>query len=302
MTAHDASAAPAQNIYKAALWMLGWVAALCIMAVSGRELSAEITAFQTLFFRSAIGITMVMIVWVFIGRPSLVSLRMGLHLTRSVLHYFAQWLWFLAIGLLPLAQVISIEFTVPVWTALMAAMFLGEKLTPLRVFAIVLGFLGVLVIVRPGLETFNLATLAIVAAAIGFAVVLTITKTLAGSESAFTLIFYMHLTQFLMGVVPMAFLWITPSWELVPWAAAVGIAGFASHYCLTRAMAEADATVVVPLDFMRLPVMMAVGYVAYQESIDLLVFVGASMILAGNLTNVRTEGRKSRRLKGAPGP
>lgn len=293
MSVSDATAPPRRHdIYKAAMWMLAWVAALSIMAVSGRELSSEITTFQIMFFRSAISVALVLAVWAALGRPSLATQRLPLHTARNLIHYAAQFLWFLAIGLIPLAQVISIEFTVPAWTALMAAMFLGERLTGTRIVAIVLGFLGVLVIVRPGIESVNLATLGIVAAAIGFAVVLTMTKTLSGTDSAFTLIFYMHVTQLLIGAAPMPFVWITPSWELVPWAVAVGVAGFASHYCLTRAMAEADATVVVPLDFLRLPVMMVVGYLLYQEAVDLAVFVGASMILAGNLSNVRAERRK----------
>ena len=293
MTASDATAPRAHDIYKAALWMAAWVTALSIMAVAGRELSAEITTFQIMFFRSSISVALLLIVWFSLGRPSLATQRLPLHTARNVIHYAAQFLWFLAIGLIPLAQVISIEFTVPVWTALMAAIFLGERLTGVRILAIMLGFLGVLVIVRPGIESVNLATLAIVAAAIGFGIVLTMTKTLSGTDSAFTLIFYMHVTQFVIGATPMPFVWITPSWDMLPWAIAVGVAGFGSHYCLTRAMAEADATVVVPLDFLRLPVMMTVGYLLYQESIDLAVFVGASMILAGNLTNVRAERRKA---------
>ncbi len=293
MTASDVTAPRTHDIYKAALWMAAWVTALSVMAVAGRELSAEITTFQIMFFRSSISVALLLMVWFSLGRPSLATQRLPLHTARNVIHYAAQFLWFLAIGLIPLAQVISIEFTVPVWTALMAALFLGERLTGVRILAIALGFLGVLVIVRPGIESVNLATLAIVVAAIGFGIVLTMTKTLSGTDSAFTLIFYMHITQFVIGALPMPLVWVTPSWEMAPWAVAVGVAGFGSHYCLTRAMAEADATVVVPLDFLRLPVMMTVGYLLYQESIDLAVFVGASMILAGNLTNVRAERRKT---------
>ena len=291
MTARDSTDSPRQSIYMAALWMAGWIVALCIMAVSGRELSAEVTPFQVLFFRSTIGLALVAGVWLALGRPSLATSRPHLHIMRSTLHYGAQWLWFYAIAALPLALVISIEFTVPVWTALMAAAFLGERLTPGRVLAVTLGFIGVLVIVRPGVEAVNVAMLAILLAAVGFGVILTMTKTMSATEDAFTLIFYMHLVQLSIGIVPMLFLWVTPSWELVPWAIAVGVAGSASHYCLTRAMAEADATVVVPLDFLRLPAMVIAGYLLYQESIDLLVFAGASLILAGNLVNVRAEAR-----------
>ena len=291
MTAAEETLRPRQSILKAALWMMAWVAALSVMAVAGRELSAEVSTFQIMFFRSVISLSLVLIIWLAIGRPSLGTNRLGVHLTRNALHFGAQYCWFLAIGLLPLAQVISIEFTVPVWTAIMATLFLGERMTWARVLAIVMGFAGVLIIVRPGLESVNLATAAILAAAIGFGGVLTMTKTLSGTDSAFTIIFHMHLTQFLIGLGPIMFVWVTPSAALLPWVFAVGIAGFASHYCLTRAMAVADATVVVPLDFLRLPVMAVVGYLLYQESMDLFLFAGASMILAGNLINVHREAR-----------
>lgn len=291
MTAADQTVQPEQSIFKAAAWMLAWVVALSVMAVAGRELSAEVTTFQIMFFRSSISLSLVLIVWVAIGRPSLRTNRFGMNLGRNVLHFGAQYCWFLAIGLLPLAQVISIEFTVPVWTAIMAWLFLGERMTWVRVAAVVLGFAGVLVIVRPGFETVNLATAAVLAAAIGFGGVLTMTKTLSGTDRAFTIIFHMHLVQFLIGLGPILFVWVTPSAPLVPWAIAVGVAGFASHYCLTRAMAVADATVVVPLDFLRLPGMVAIGYLLYNESVDLFLFAGASMILAGNLMNVHREAR-----------
>ncbi|MGI9416044.1 MAG: DMT family transporter [Hyphomicrobiales bacterium] len=291
MTAAGDTVQPRQSILKAAWWMLAWVAALSVMGVAGRELSAEVTTFQIMFFRSVISLSLVLIVWIAIGRPSLATKRLGMHTARNVLHFGAQYCWFLAIGLLPLAQVISIEFTVPVWTAIMAWLFLGERLTWLRVLAVMIGFAGVLVIVRPGFETVNLATAAVLAAAIGFGAVLTMTKTLSGTDRAFTIIFHMHLVQFLIGLGPILFVWVTPSAPLVPWAIAVGVAGFASHYCLSRAMAVADATVVVPLDFLRLPVMVVVGYLLYRESFDLFLFAGASMILAGNLMNVRQESR-----------
>jgi len=284
-------AAPPQSIYRAALWMGGWLTALTVMAIAGRELSAEVSTFQIMFFRSAISLALTVCLWAALGRPSLRTRRLGAHMSRNVVHFGAQYLWFLSITLLPLAQVISIEFTAPAWTALFAAMFLGERLTSSRLTAIALGFIGILVILRPGLESFNSASLIILTAAIGFGIVLAMTKTLSGTEAPIVVLFYMHSLQLVIGAGPALADWVTPSPGLMPWAVIVGIAGFASHYCLTRAMAYADATVVTPLDFLRLPIMIAVGYFLYQESLDLFVFFGASLILAGNLVNVRQESR-----------
>ncbi len=292
MTASSRASPPAQNIYGAALWMAGWLCALTIMAIAGRELSRELSAFQTMFHRSAICVVLTLALWQFSGRPSLATRRLGVHSVRNFVHYGAQFCWFVALGLLPLAEVISIEFTAPAWTALFAAMFLAEKLTPTRVLAIALGFIGVLVIVRPGFAELNYATLIILAAAIGFGVVLAMTKTLSGTEHPVTILFYMHTLQLVLGAGPAVHHWATPSAAIAPWTIVVGVAGFVSHYCLSRAMALADATVVTPLDFLRLPIMFVVGYLLYQEALDLFIFAGASLILAGNFVNVRSESRR----------
>ncbi len=291
MSAPDVVSAPRQDIRGAALWMGGWLCALTVMALGGRELSQEISTFQIMIFRSGMAMLLTMIVWVSIGRPSLKTKRLGAHVTRNVVHYGAQFCWFVAIALLPLAEVISVEFTAPAWTTLFAVMFLGERMTGSRIAAVVLGILGILVILRPGFETFNSGTLIILAAAIGFGVVLALTKTLSGTEHAIVVLFYMHSIQLVIGIGPALWNWVTPSLPLMPWALLVGLAGFASHYCLTRAMALADASVVTPLDFLRLPIMIVVGYFMYQESLDVFVFFGASLILAGNLANVRQESR-----------
>jgi drug/metabolite transporter (DMT)-like permease len=271
--------------------MAGWLCALTIMALAGRELSTELSTFQIMLFRSSIALALTLAFWFSLGRPSLATRRLGAHFTRNLVHYGAQFCWFLAISILPLAQVISVEFTAPAWTALFAAMFLGERLTPTRILAIVLGFIGVVVILRPGLEALNYAMFIVLAAAIGFGVVMALTKTLSGSEAPIVVLFYMHSLQLAISTGPAIWYWEAPSAAIAPWTLVVGVAGFFSHYCLTRAMALADATVVTPLDFLRLPIMIIAGYLLYAESIDLFVFVGASLILSGNLINVRQESR-----------
>ena len=293
-------AAPAQtSIYRAALWMMGWLAAISVMTVSGRELSAELNTFQIMFVRSVVSLALTIAMWQLVGRPSLRTRRLPLHLFRNVVHFGAQAFWFLGIALLPIAQVISIEFTAPMWTALLAAMFLGERLTRWRVLAIALGFGGILLIVRPGLGSVDPATLVVLAAAIGFGVTLTITKDLSRTDSALTIIFIMHLTQLPLGLIPSLADWTTPSPALWPWVLAVGIGGFFSHYCVARALAGADATVVTPLDFLRLPLMALVGWWLYQEGVDAFLAAGAALIVLGNFMHLRNE-RASERLAAPP--
>jgi drug/metabolite transporter (DMT)-like permease len=293
MTAPDSAAAPRQNLWRAAAWMAGWLLALATMAIAGRELSHEVSTFQTMFFRSVISLALTAVLWMSLGRPRLTTHRFWAHASRNVVHYGAQFCWFVAIALLPLAQVISIEFTAPAWTALFAAMFLRERLTVTRVLAIVLGIVGVIVILRPGLEAISIGTLIALVAAIGFGVVLSLTKTLSRTEPTLTILFHMHVMQLVIGTGPAMWYWVPPTAAVVPWAVAVGVAGFASHYCLSKAMTHADATVVTPLDFLRLPIMIVVGYLLYQESLDMFVFFGASLILTGNFINMHKESRKA---------
>jgi drug/metabolite transporter (DMT)-like permease len=192
--------------------------------------------------------------------------------------------------LLPLATVFSLEFTTPAWTLLLAIPVLGERMTASRIGAVALGLLGVLVIVRPGLATFQPAALLVLAAAVCFAVTLILTKKLTRTDSTFAIIFWMNLIQTPLALVPSDPLFaLKLSGAQVPAALAVGVSGLASHYCLTNAFRAGDASVVVPLDFMRIPLIAVVGWWLYGERLDLLVFVGAGLIITGILWNLRSE-------------
>jgi drug/metabolite transporter (DMT)-like permease len=192
--------------------------------------------------------------------------------------------------LLPLATVFSLEFTAPAWTALLAVPVLGERITTSRVGAVVLGLIGVLVILRPGLEAFRPAALLVLTAAFGFAVTLVATKKLTSTDATFGIIFWMSLIQ-----LPLAFLCSDPlfpdklSLTQLPAVAAVGVAGLASHYCLTNAFRSGDASVVVPIDFMRIPLIAVVGWWLYGEALDVFVLLGAGLIITGILWNLRSE-------------
>jgi drug/metabolite transporter (DMT)-like permease len=216
--------------------------------------------------------------------------RLGLHLVRNTIHFGAQFLWAMSITLLPLATVFALEFTMPAYTALLAAVFLGERMTPSRVGVVVFGFLGVLVILRPGLETFRPAALMVLTAAFGYAVALTQTKALTATETTFAIILWMNVVQLplaMLGSDPRSYLALTAA-DLLP-VCAVALSGLASHFCLAQAFRSGDATLVVPLDFMRIPLIALVGWWLYGEALDAYVFLGAALIIAGVLWNLRNE-------------
>ena len=169
-------------------------------------------------------------------RPLVRSRRPALTLFRNTIHLGAQYLWAMSVLLLPLATVFALEFSAPAWALLLAVPVLGERLTASRVGAVVLGLIGVLVILRPGLETFRPETLLVLAAAVGFAVTMITTKKLTMTDSTFAIIFWMNMIQLPLTLVPSDPLFVMKlSLAQLPAFAAVGVAGLASHYCLANA-------------------------------------------------------------------
>ena len=228
---------------------------------------------------------------------------MRLHLARNTTHFLGQYCWSLAVTLLPFATVFSLEFTMPAWVAVLAALFLHERMTKSRLGTIVLGFLGVLVIVRPGLASFQPQALLVLFAAFTYAISLIITKNSTNRVSTIAIIFWMNVIQ-----LPLAFSWPAvvaatggPSLfvfrlgtDLILPTLVLSIVGLTSHYCLTQAFRSGDATVVVPLDFLRIPLIALVGWMFYGEALDGFVFAGAGLIICGVLWNLLAESRRSR--------
>lgn len=291
--------------------MTGALLSFSAMAVSIRALAGTLSVMEILATRAGLGLVVMASLAAFRAdlRSTIFSQHMPLHLFRNTIHLGAQYLWAMSLLLLPLATVFALEFTTPAWTLLLAVPILGERLTPSRIGAVVLGLLGVLVILRPGVATFHPAALLVLLAAFGFATALIATKKLTRTDSTFAIIFWMNLVQ-----LPLALIGSDPLFagKLVlgqlPAVAAVGVSGLTSHYCLTNAFRSGDASVVVPLDFMRIPLIAVVGWWLYGEPLDLFVFVGAGLIISGILWNLRSEavrtmGMRLAAVKAvAPGP
>ncbi len=276
------------SIAGAALWMLGALACFAAMAIGGRELSAELGTFQILFLRSVVGVAALVVVLAGSGGLARVrTRRAGLHALRNLAHFGGQYGWFLGIALIPLAQVFAIEFTVPIWTLLLAMLFLGERASLSRVGAVTLGIAGVLLILRPGGEPISLGALAVLGGAFGYALAYVLTKRLVATEAPITIVFYMTVMQLPLGLAPALLDWHWPSVAMWPWIVVVGLTALGAHYCISRAMVLADAMVVVPMDFLRLPLIAVVGAIFYAEPLDPWVFAGAALMVAGNLLNLR---------------
>lgn len=279
------------HLLRAAGWMAVALGSFALLAVSARELLDTMSAFQILFLRSAIGLGIVVGYGLLAGEPFHRSARLPLHALRNVVHYAAQVCWVTAIGLLPLAVVFALEFTTPVWAALLAALVLGERLDRGRITAIAMGFVGILVILRPGYLPLDPAIVVPLLAALGFSVQLTATKALTRTDTTLTIMFYMMLCQLVLGLLPAGWTWRAIAPADLPWIAGVGVTGLTAHIGLTRAFQNADLTLVLPMDFLRLPLIAAVGALAYAEPLDPLVFIGAGLIVLGNYQSLRRQQR-----------
>jgi drug/metabolite transporter (DMT)-like permease len=220
--------------------------------------------------------------------------RLPLHILRNGIHFGAQYLWAFGLVLLPLATVFALEFTMPAWTILLAPFFLGERMTRSRVGAVILGLIGVLVILRPGVESFKPAALIVLIAALGYGAQNIATKKLTLTESTFAIVFWMNVIQLVLALAfagPFFVGKLTP--DLIPAIAGIGAAGLFAHFCLSNAFRAGDASVVVPLDFLRIPLIAVIGWWLYDESLDVFVFAGAGLIISGILWNLRSEMRRA---------
>jgi drug/metabolite transporter (DMT)-like permease len=209
------------------------------------------------------------------------------HIGRNLVHYGAQLGWFFALTLIPIGQVVAIEFTMPIWTAILAASFLGERMTVWKITAIVLGIVGVIVIVRPATGAINPGQLIALAAAVGFGISIAMMKSLTRTESTVAIIFWMIVIQGSAGFFPALYVWQWPSAYAWGWMVVIAFCGTFSHYCMARAMLHADATVVLPMDFLRVPLTATAGWLLYSERLDMFTVLGAMLILTGNLLNLK---------------
>jgi drug/metabolite transporter (DMT)-like permease len=271
---------------KTVIWMMGAIASFSLMAIAARELDGHIDKFELLAIRSIVGVVLLVIIMNVIKRPTLMySQRTKIHFWRNLVHFIGQFLWLVAIGLLPLAEVFAIEFTMPLWVLIIAAVFLGERITKRKSVAVALGLLGVAIIVKPGQQLFSQGAIIMLIAAFCFAITHIVNKSLLRTEHPLTIVFYMTLIQLPLGALLAGADWTMPAPWMWPWVMAIALTGLSAHYCVSKAMQMTEVSVVISLDFLRLPLIATMGMMLYGESFDVAVLFGGALILAANLIN-----------------
>ncbi len=273
----------------AALWMLGAVASFTLMAVAGRSAAAAHDTFEIMLYRSISGLVMLLAFCAATGRLGQIGRqRLGLMALRNAFHFGGQNCWFYAITVLPLAQVFALEFTTPIWVLLIAPFALGEAITRRGALVAVLGFAGIVVVTRPWSGTADPALVIAALAAVGFAVSAITTRALTRTETVISILFWLHVMQGVMALVAAGI-----DGQIAPPAPdqaipllAVGLLGLTAHACLTTALSLAPAQRVMPVDFLRLPLVIVLGWVVYHEPADLWVILGGGLILFSNWLNL----------------
>jgi drug/metabolite transporter (DMT)-like permease len=287
--------APPSRPWLALAWMTGALVSFVTMAIAGREIQTEMNTFELMLYRSVIGWLIVSFV---VSRSArgfahVRTRHPGLHLLRNTVHFLGQNAWFYAVMLIPLGQLVALEMTNPLWVAVLAPLFLGEPLTRARAFAALLGFAGVVIVAQPGSASLGIGHAAALVSAIAFAMTTIFTRRIMGFDSALCVLFWMTLSQAFMalalslpGGIPL------PSPAMLPWIAVAGITGISAHYCVSSALGVAPATIVAPMEFLRIPVMALAGFWIYGEPLQLAVFAGAALIVSGILVNIHAERRR----------
>lgn len=283
-----APALPRSQITLAGLWMLGAVVTLVFLAVAGRAAGSVHDTFELMLWRSIAGLVILLAYLTVTGRLREITFnRMGLLTLRNIAHFTAQNLWFYAIMVLPLAQVFALEFTMPIWAMLLAPLIVNERITRKGLWLTLLGFTGVVIVTQP-FGALDPALIIAGLSAVGFATSLLLTRRLTKDVGVVAIMFWLHVMQGIMAVIcagldgQIALPTAQTIWPLIM----LGALGLAGHACLTTAVKLAPAQYVMPIDYLRLPLAIFLGWAIYSEEINLWVYLGSALILLANYLNI----------------
>jgi len=276
------------------LWMMASTASFSAMIIAVRYLADTIPPFEQVFLRSvislAIGLPMVLRVWRETARTFRPNALGRLYAGRGLSTYIGVSAWFFAIAALPLAEAVALHFTLPIIGLILSAVVLREHITRARWMAVVIGFGGVLIILRPGAEAFDIMALVVLLSAAGYASGDIFTKLLSRTEPVRLIVVNLNIYLIVFAAIPTALDWHTPPASDIPMILVMGITAWMAHMCLAQAMKRADASVIIPMEFIRLPITAVGAYIFFAEVPGVWTLVGAAVIFFGTWQLARKEG------------
>jgi drug/metabolite transporter (DMT)-like permease len=284
----------APDTLRGALWML--LACACFSSMNGivRHLAQDLPTLMIVFFRCLFGL-IALLPWLL--KPGLASLRAtrpGLHGIRVAMAFVAMTAWFYGLKSMPLAEATALSFTTPLFATIAAVVFLGEVMRARRWTATLVGFIGAMIILRPGLTTVTDATLYVLLAAFLMAMSQTIVKLLSRGEHPNATVFWLVFLMTPVSLVPAILVWQTPDFEQFAWLIGLGIIATLGHQSLARSLGATEATAVYPIDFTRLIFAATIGFLAFDEAPDEWTWIGAAVIMTSSIYIAHREARLRR--------
>ena len=279
------------NVLRGAAWMI--LAGFCwtIMTILVRQLSADYSSFEILFFRNLVSVCILLPLAMRSGLSSLKTQRLPLHSLRALLSYIGVLLLFYGIANIPLPDVTALSFTQPLFVVVLAALILKEAVNGARWIAVIAGFVGLLVIVRPGVVAVELATVLVLLSAFSYAVSNICVKRLMTTDTANQSVFYFNLLMLPIALVPALFVWVTPALADLPLFVAIGVNGTIAVYAYARSFTLADASAVMPFDFLRMPMAATAAFLLFSETGDIWTWVGSVIIFASSYFLARSSSK-----------
>ncbi len=267
-----------RDVLLGAAWATAAALLHSVVPIAVRMLSDRLPIIEIVFFRNALGLLAFLAFFFWRGFGGLQTRRIGLHLQRNLANFIGMWLWFAALAAMPLAKAVALHFTEPLMAALLAVLILGEKPGPARLLGLLAGFAGILIILRPGIEPLGWPGLMVLGSAFLYAGVAMYSRVLGQTEAASTTTFYYLAMLAAFSLIPSLWVWVWPGWQDLPGLVLVAAVGTAAPYCMIRAYRHAEATLVGPFGFLRLPFTAFLALILIGEGTEIWTWFGAAII------------------------
>lgn len=279
---------------------IAWMVLASAVAVSTHAMIRHVAdtgmhPFEVTFFYNLFTLPIIVLLMLQGGTAILRTRRHGLLFARATMHLASMLLFFFGLTLMPLATASALTFLAPLFAVLLAAIFLREGFSPRRVFALLAGFAGMLIIVRPEPATFELNALVLVGAALLWGAVLVIIKILSRTESSSTITAWMALMMAPMALLPAIPFWTAPTLAQIGWLALAGVLGAGAQWATAQALKTGSTNAVMPIDFLRLVWGAMIGLAAFDEFPDLFTWIGGAVIFGASTWLAWREGRAARK-------